>query len=88
MGTDYTDGIYPNPVSDVAIISFMLETSGSVSVQVFDLSGRLITTIANGLFPAGHYQMEWDASNVIEGLYIIRMSAGEYLLTEKILVAR
>lgn len=74
-------GIAPNPFMDLATISFTLDTSMPVHVDLFDMSGRLVHTLADGAAMAsGSHQLTWDGRDasgtpVPGGVYICRMTA-------------
>jgi len=54
---------YPNPVSNSATISFSLQQSQKVLVQIFDLNGRLVKTLADVQMQPGTHQVVWDAKD-------------------------
>ncbi|MDM8004860.1 MAG: T9SS type A sorting domain-containing protein, partial [Phycisphaerae bacterium] len=73
-------GVSPNPFRDVATISFSLDNGGPVSIEVFDMSGRLVTTLAEGSsFASGSHQVTWNGTAsgapVPGGVYICRMTS-------------
>jgi len=80
--------IAPNPVSSSAIFSFSLPAAGKVSLKIFDMNGRLINAVAEKVFAAGEHQLKWDATNVRAGIYILKMQAGNYAETKKVIVVR
>jgi hypothetical protein len=80
--------VFPNPVSNTATISYTLEHSANVVLKVFDLTGRLVTTLADAAFDEGDHEITWDASEVKSGIYLLRMEAGEEMLTEKLSVVK
>lgn len=77
--------ISPNPCSSVLSVSFVLPESGKASVQVYDLSGRLVDTVADGLFPAGDNTVEWTVpQDVSSGCYLVQYSSGLGFRTESV----
>ncbi|MDM7992107.1 MAG: T9SS type A sorting domain-containing protein, partial [Candidatus Fermentibacter sp.] len=73
-------GVSPNPFMDVATISFSLDNGGPVSIEIFDMSGRLVTTLAEGSsFASGSHQVTWNGTAsgapVPGGVYICRMTS-------------
>lgn len=74
---------YPNPFNPATIIRYRLSESSSVTLKVFDLTGREVTTIAQGVRSAGEHRMNFDASNLSSGMYIYSLQAGDRLLTRK-----
>jgi hypothetical protein len=69
----------PNPLAGGGTVRFDLARAADVAIEVFDLSGRRVATIAHGAFEAGVHTRRWDArrddgSPAEAGLYFIRMS--------------
>ena len=90
----YTNGnantitIAPNPFSNNTSISFILPQSQKVAIQIFDMNGRLIKTIANSQMQAGVHQLTWNTTNengtaVAPGMYYLKLNAGNYVETKK-----
>jgi len=84
---------YPNPVSNSTTISFSLPQSQKVSIQIFDMNGRLIKVLADAQMQAGTYQLIWNAkdergTNVVTGIYLLKMQAANYVETKKISVVK
>lgn len=69
---------YPNPFNAQTNISFSLPRQSDVTIEVYNLLGQKTATIAEGLMPAGHHTVTWDASDVASGIYYYKISAGEY----------
>lgn len=68
--------VSPNPFSSTASVSFELPDTGPVSIQVFDLSGRLVATVADDVMTAGEHSVVLSAANLESGLYFIRLNTG------------
>ena len=81
-------GVYPNPISNSASIYLTLPETEKISLKVFDLSGKLITTVADGSFNAGEHRMDWNASNVNAGIYILRLETENYFENRKLIVTK
>lgn len=68
---------YPNPFNPSTRLSYDLAASGSVSITVYDLLGREVRPLVNGLQSAGRHTVEWDGSGVsshtASGVYIARL---------------
>ncbi len=73
---------YPNPFNPVTTISYQLSESARINLRVYDLAGRLVRDLANGLQQsAGVHQFNWQGYNdagqsVPSGTYIYRLEAG------------
>ncbi|MEK9137571.1 MAG: T9SS type A sorting domain-containing protein, partial [Bacteroidota bacterium] len=67
---------YPNPFNPSTTISYQLSTSTLVSLKVFDILGREITTLVNEVNTPGRYSVTWNAVNFSSGVYFCRFAAG------------
>ena len=79
---------YPNPFNPSTTIRYALPHRAAVDLTVFDVTGRIVATIAHGEQPAGEYLAQWDASRLASGVYFYRLRAGEYLGVRKMLLIR
>lgn len=84
---------YPNPFNSGTVIRYTLPQSQHVSVQVYDLAGRHITTLMSGVRNAGEHRVTWDGRDleghpVSSGVYIYRLHTGKKTLTEKMVLIR
>jgi hypothetical protein len=71
----------PNPSNRGTSLRLNLPRSGSVSLKVYDVSGRLVETLTDGELPAGCYSFTWQAAGVSPGVYVAMLEAcGERLL--------
>jgi hypothetical protein len=60
---------YPNPFNPVTTINYKLSTSGFVTVRIFSVSGKEISTIVNQQQGAGSYSIKYFAENISSGIY-------------------
>lgn len=67
---------YPNPVDDIASISFTLEEPAGVSICLFDMYGKQIMQQVCGRFESGQNEVLLDASDIKSGIYIYSVNAG------------
>jgi alpha-amylase len=79
---------YPNPFNPSTAIQFAVATDGPVSIKIYDLLGKEITTLAEGYKTAGVYNIEWNASNLPSGMYIYTFQAGSYSEAKKLLLMK
>jgi hypothetical protein len=73
---------YPNPFNATTNITFDLSEASDVTVEVYDLSGRLVTTLVDGQLEAGNHIVAWDASSAASGVYFYKLVAGDYTATK------
>ena len=74
---------YPNPFNPVTKIEIGLPRAGEISLQVWDMRGRLVGTAAAGQFTAGYHTIEWQAKDMPGGVYIFMLRAGSEKLVRK-----
>ncbi len=79
---------FPNPFNPSTTIWFDLPARSFVSMKVFDLLGREVTTIVSGELSAGRHSETWDASSVSSGIYFCRVQAGQFSETRTLVLLR
>ncbi len=79
---------YPNPFNPVASIRFSLPTRGSITLEVYNVGGGLVSYLANGYYDRGSYEITWAANGLTSGLYIIKLKTSEGVKTAKALLLR
>jgi len=79
---------YPNPFNSTTSIDYQLPEESRVILNIFDLSGREISTLVNNTQEAGSYRITWDAANLPSGIYYCRMEAGEFKQSIKLSLIR
>jgi hypothetical protein len=83
----------PNPLSRHTVIAFDLPQPQSVRVHVYDATGRLARTLAEGPFLAGRHQRVWDGTDdhgqpIGAGIYFVRFDTETFQSRQKIVVLR
>jgi hypothetical protein len=79
---------FPNPFNAVTRISFSVPDPTKVSIQIFDISGRLIETLVNNLQPAGRHSITWNSRNASSGVYLVRMETSGFKGVRKVVLVR
>ena len=69
--------IYPNPFNPTAQISFQVPMKGPAKVVVYDLLGRQIAVLFDGIASQGIHKVSFDGSTLASGLYFVRISSGQ-----------
>ncbi|MFZ1978748.1 MAG: T9SS type A sorting domain-containing protein [Bacteroidota bacterium] len=82
------DQNYPNPFNPSTTISFSIPQHSFVSLKVFDLMGREISTIVSGDLQAGSYSRCWNAKGFSSGVYFYRLQAGTYTQTKRLVLLK
>lgn len=84
---------YPNPFNPETQIRFVLRESGSVSLKIYDLSGREVVTLVNEVLPLGEHKITWDGRDqsnklVASGIYFYRLQINEFSAVRKMVFIR
>jgi hypothetical protein len=85
--SDNNMDVYPNPVNMTANINLNLANTANVTVEVYTVSGALVSTTNQGKLAAGKNVIVLDAANLADGMYFVKVIAGESIITKKITVA-
>jgi len=80
--------IYPNPFNPVTNIIYGLPEHVNVQIIVYDLSGKQIETLMNQFQTPGYYSISWNADNHPSGVYFVKMVAGEFVSTQKLMLVK
>jgi hypothetical protein len=80
--------VAPNPVSASARLRYELPEATAVRLQVFDLLGRRVATLADGEKPAGRHEVSWRSSGLASGTYFVRLQAGSTAQTQMLRLVR
>jgi len=79
---------YPNPFNSETVIKYNVGTHSCVSVKVYDLLGREVTTLINEMQTAGEHTVRWNAQNFPSGVYFYRLQASNFTETKKLLLIK
>ena len=74
---------FPNPFDVQTTISFFVPENGNVKIAVFDLVGNMVKELANTNFDSGMHNLTFNAENLAQGTYFVRMQAGDSMFTKK-----
>ena len=79
---------YPNPFNPITTIKFGMPNDMNLSIQIFNLEGRLVDNLFDGFKSSGYHKLEWDGTNHPSGLYFIKIVAGNYVNTQKLMLVK
>jgi hypothetical protein len=79
---------YPNPFNPSTKIDYAVAGNGQVRLTVFDLKGREIATLVDGIKPAGRHSVTLDAGNLKSGVYFYKLQADGATITRKMLLVK
>ncbi len=75
---------YPNPFARSTMIGFALPEVADVRLAVYDVLGREVAVLADGIAEAGHHEVAFDGSNLAGGVYLVRLEVGAQVQTQRI----
>ena len=79
---------YPNPFNPSTTIAYVLDRPGQVNLAVFDMLGREMKTLVNGIQPKGKYTARFDGSDMPGGMYLVRLQTADRTLIRKMMLAK
>ncbi|MBE2256191.1 MAG: T9SS type A sorting domain-containing protein [Ignavibacteria bacterium] len=79
---------YPNPFNPVTRISFEIPSRANVKLNVYDVTGKLVSEILNREIDGGYYEYEFNGSGLSSGVYYYRLETGSFTETKKMLLVK
>ena len=84
---------FPNPFNAQTMVQFSLPKEGRVRLEIYDVIGQLVRSLADDSFRAGVHRLTWDGMDrqgrgVASGIYLLRMRSGEFVAMQKMLLLR
>jgi hypothetical protein len=79
---------FPNPFNPSTTFSYRLPANSNVSLTVYDLLGRNVSTLVSGLQQAGNHTILFRADGLASGIYVYRLQAGNLIQTKKFVLVR
>jgi len=78
----------PNPFNPITVIPYSLPQAGLVHLTVYNINGRQIATLVDGMKLAGEHQVPFDASNLASGIYLYRLETGDFTAAGKMVLMK
>lgn len=79
---------FPNPFNPETSISFDLAEASVVKLSVYNVAGQEVATLADGNLSAGSHTISFDGANLTSGVYLYRLTAGEFTATMKMVLMK
>ncbi|MEM1271192.1 MAG: T9SS type A sorting domain-containing protein, partial [Bacteroidota bacterium] len=79
---------YPNPFNPTTTFEYTVSDLMDVRVRVYDVTGRLISTLVDGTQPAATYRVSFDAAGLSSGTYFYTIEAGTQAITKKMVLLK
>lgn len=93
IGTEQTEGEvfeynllqnYPNPFNPTTTINYSIKSAGLVSLKIYDMLGTEVASLVNERQEPGSYSVEFNASNLPSGMYVYKLTAGDFVEGKKL----
>ena len=79
---------YPNPFNPSTTINYSVPTNGLVTLKIFNVLGQEVKTLVNNVQNAGLHTVSFNASSLASGVYIYRLSSGNFVGVKKMLLLK
>ena len=79
---------HPNPFNATTVIRYSIANLGGVKIKIYNILGKEIATIIDEEKPAGSYEFNFEASTISSGIYIVQLTAGNFLTTSKMILLK
>ena len=79
---------YPNPFNPTTTFSFAIPVDSEVSLSIYNLQGREVSTLIDANMDAGYHSVVWNADSHSSGVYFVKMVAGNYVNTQKLMLVK
>ena len=79
---------YPNPFNASTAVRYDVPVAGVVGLMVYDVLGRQVGVLVDGEESAGRHQVMWNAADLPSGVYFVKMEAGEFVQTRKVVLLK
>jgi hypothetical protein len=79
---------YPNPFNPSTRIPFFVPFRSHIALTVFDLLGRRVASVAEGLYSPGHHEILFDGSHFPSGVYFYRLRSADFVQTRKMIILK
>jgi len=79
---------YPNPFNPSTSIQYTVSSRQFVSLKIYDVLGNEIATLVNEEKPAGSYEVEFNSEGISSGIYLYKITAGDFTQTKKMILLK
>jgi PKD repeat protein len=78
--------VNPNPAHESATLHYFLQASGRVTMELQDVSGRIVKMVEDRMLPQGNHQAEIDCQGIAPGIYFVRVSSAGHASVRKLVI--
>ena len=70
------------------IVSYDVPSISNVNISIYNMNGQIVDVLANKIHEPGKYSIVWDAQGYTSGVYIMKLIAGEFVDTQKMMLIK
>lgn len=82
------DQNFPNPFNPATIIKFSVARAQNVTLEVYDVTGKLVSTLISGKIEGGNNSIQFVANNLPSGLYFYKLTTNTFTETKKMILLK
>jgi hypothetical protein len=79
---------YPNPFNPATNISYALKSNGKVRLSVYDVMGREVAVLVDGIQSAGNHEVQFSGANLTSGIYFYKLQTAAQVITRKMTLVK
>ena len=79
---------YPNPFNPSTTIRWQIPKAGFVTLKIYDVLGKEITTLVDEYKPVGEYKIEFNGMDLSSGIYFYQLKTGGFIQTKKMILIK
>lgn len=84
----HLEGNYPNPFNPTTTVVFETAVASHVQLHVYDMLGRRVATLSDGMLPQGQHRVNFDATALSSGTYLLRLTSEGQSMTRKMMLLK
>ncbi|MGB5850612.1 MAG: multicopper oxidase domain-containing protein [Ignavibacteriaceae bacterium] len=82
------DQNYPNPFNPSTTINFSIPENTQVTLKIYDVLGKEVSTLINQVIPGGNHEVQFDATGLPSGVYFYNLTAGNFVENKKMMLMK
>ena len=82
------ESAYSNPFNPTTTLSFAIPIDSKVSLSIYNLQGREVSMLIDADMDAGYHSIVWNTDSHSSGVYFVKVLAGEFVKTQKLMLVK